>query len=239
MGLLSTLFGGSKQKSTSDNQAYGTLSGLLSGNVGQGNTAMGVLGSLLGIGDPAAGAGATKNFLEGSGFQTILDAGTKAITGSGAAGGLLRSGGTGKALVNFGQDAARTKIGELMQGLTSLGNYGMQSAGTIAGAGQRSTSSGSSSSGIFNSLFPGGLSDIRTKNLLATIGERSDGITVYRFEYKTHPGKEYIGVVAQEVEAIRPNCLGPVVDGFLTVDYDKLGVTEGFPAFGAVELEAA
>ena len=98
-GLTRALFGGGKSTQTTDNQAYGTLLGLLKGNIGLGNTAMGTLGSLLGIGDPAAGQAAMKNFLDSTGYKTMLDSGSQAIVNNNAAKGLFRSGDTGKRLV--------------------------------------------------------------------------------------------------------------------------------------------
>lgn len=240
-GIVRGLFGGSKNKSKSDNQAYPMLSQQLGGNIAQGNNAMGTLAAFLGIGTPEQRAGADgtlKNFLDSTGFKFLLDTGSKAITGNNASKGLLRSGATGQRLQQFGQDLAMTKTNELMQNLTSLGNYGMQSAGTIANAGQRSQSKGTSSNGVFNSLFPGGLSDERVKNILRHLGELDNGLKVYEFEYKAHPGKKYVGVIAQDVAEIQPDALGREQDGFMTVQYDKLEPNPDLPPFGRI-LEGA
>lgn len=227
-GLTRALFGGSKQKSSSDNQAYGTLSKMLTGNIGQGNAAMSTLGSLLGIGDPGSGKAALDNFLDSTGFKFLMDSGSKAITGNAAARGLLNSGFTGKRLTQFGQDLGLTKVGELMDRLTSLGQYGLNSANTVASAGGRSTSTGKSSPGIFNSLFPGGLSDRRTKRKIVKLGEFLDGLGYYEYEYIFAPGKRFRGVMADEVKKIRPWAMGPEIGSarYMTVEYSKLGVTE-------------
>lgn len=229
-GITKALFGGSKSKSTqtSDNQAYPTLLGMLSPNVGLGNSAMSTLGGLLGIGGPEAAAGADgtlKNFLNSTGFNFMLDSGRNAITGSQATKGLFNSGSTGKALTKFGQNLGSTAISDLMGKLTSLGNYGLGSAQVIEGAGNRSTgtSSGSSSSGIFNSLFPGGLSDRRAKMNIVHIENLSDGLGVYDYEYMSMPGKVFRGVMADEVAKLRPEALGPELEnGFQTVVYAKI-----------------
>lgn len=238
-GIVRGLFGGSKQSSQSDNQAYPYLQTQLGGNIGQGNNAMATLAGLLGIGSPEQRAGANgtlTNFLDSTGFKFLLDAGNEAITGSNASKGLLRSGGTGKALQKYGQDLGMTKVNELMQNLTSLGSYGLNSANTIAGAGQRSTSKGSSSPGIFNSLFPGGLSDERAKNIIRKIGTLENRIDVYEFEYKHNLGQRHVGVIAQDVERIQPDALGPVTaSGYMTVRYERLAWPESLPPFGAVE----
>lgn len=238
-GVVRSVFGGSKSSSKSDNKAYPYLQSQLGGNIGVGNNAMGTLAGLLGIGSPQQRAGADgtlNNFLDSTGFKFLLDAGNEAITGSNASKGLLRSGSTGRRLQQFGQDLGMTKVNELMQNLTSLGNYGMQSANTIASAGQQSTSKGSSSPGIFNSLFPGGLSDERAKNIVRKVGTLDNGIDVYEFEYKHDLGTRHVGVMAQDVERIQPEALGPVTaSGFMTVRYDRLEWSDSLPAHGPVE----
>lgn len=238
-GITRALFGGSKETSSSDNQAYGTLLGLLKGNVGQGNTAMGTLSGLLGLGGKEGSDAAMKNYLDSSNYKFLLDSGSKAITGNMASKGLLNSGATGKALTRFGQDLGQTKIDQYMTGLKDLGSYGLQSAGVIGGAGSQSTSSGSSSDGIFNSLFPNGLSDRRAKIIHDKLGELSNGIGVYVFSYKARPDLHMVGVIAQEVQEIQPDALGPTLNGMLTVDYDKLEQRNDLPPYGCLVTEAA
>lgn len=244
-GLVKGLFGGSSSKSTqsslSENQAYPTLLGLLQPNIGQGNSAMSTLGSLLGIGDPAAGKSTLTNFLDSTGFNFLRDQGERGITGSAAAKGLLNSGATAKAITKYGSDLASTKLNELMGNLTSLGQYGLGSANTIAAAGQKSTStgtsSGSSSNGIFNSLFPGGLSDARLKHKVTLLGHNSQNIGVYEFEFRAIPGVKHIGVIAQEVKRVLPAAVvrhGP----YLAVDYSQIVPLEG-TAFTAPVKELA
>lgn len=240
-GIVRGLFGGSKSNSKSDNQAFPFLQQQLGGNIGMGNSAMGTLAGLLGIGDPSqtqAAQGTLQNFLDSTGFKFLLDTGSRAITGNNASKGLLRSGATGQRLQQFGQDLGMTKINELTDKLTSLGSYGLNSANTIAGAGARSTSRGSSQNGIFNSLFPGGLSDERTKNIIRQRGRLDNGLAVYEFTYKGGTGERYIGVIAQDVERVKPEALGPRThDGFLTVNYDALEALPDLP-FGRIMEEA-
>lgn len=233
-GLVSSIFGGNKSKSTqssvSENQAYPMLSSALSGNIGQGNAAMSTLGSLLGIGDPAAGKSTLTNFLDSTGFNFLRDQGERGITGSAAAKGLLNSGSTAKAITKYGSDLASTKMNDLFSQLTSLGQYGLGSANTIAAAGQKSTSTGTSSgsggNGIFNSLFPGGLSDARLKHKTTLLGHNEQGVAVYRFEFRAMPGVEHVGVMAQDVKKILPAAVhkhGP----YLAVDYSMIAPLEG------------
>jgi hypothetical protein len=231
-GLTKTLFGGSSSKSSqsSDNQAYGALAPALTPNIGTGNGAMSLLGSMLGIGDPSAAAGAYKNFLSGTGFQSMLDTGSKAITGNAASRGLLDSGATGKGLEAYGQNLGMQKVGDFMGQLTGLGNYGLQSAQTLASAGNKSTmtSTGSSQGGIVNSLFPKGLSDRRTKFNIVKVGEFDDGLGLYDYEYTFAPGKRFRGVMADEVAKLRPEAMGPKAGRYDTVNYKAiLGLQDG------------
>lgn len=240
-GLVSSLFGGSKSSSTqqSSNQAFPWLKEQLGGNVGLGNSAMSTLGSLLGIGDSAAGKSTLTNFLDSTGFNFLRDQGERGITGSAAAKGLLNSGATAKAITSFGQNLAQTKLNDLMQNLTSLGNFGNQSASIVGGAGNVSsgTSSGSQSNGIFNSLFPGGLSDARLKHKIKLLGHNDQNIGVYEFEFIKIPGVKHIGVVAQEVRRVLPKAV--LKHGlYLAVDYSQIKPLEGH-AFTAPVKELA
>jgi hypothetical protein len=64
-------------------------------------------------------------------------------------------------------------------------------------------------------------SDIRLKHNIAKLGMISEAVGLYRFSY-TGSEKVFVGVMAQEVSAVRPDA---VIDraGVLLVDYAKLG----------------
>lgn len=240
-GIVRGLFGGStkKESSLSENVNNGTLLGLLTPNVGQGNAAMSTLGSLLGIGDPAAGKATLTNFLDSTGFNFLRDQGERGITANAASKGLLNSGSTAKALTKYGTDLASTKMNDLFSQLTALGQYGLGSANTLAATGQKSTgtSSGSSSNGVFNSLFPGGLSDARLKHKLVFLGRNAQNIDVFQFEFRAMPDVKHIGVMAQDVRRVLPEAVsrhGP----YLTVDYAQITPIEGH-AFTAPVKELA
>ncbi len=72
-------------------------------------------------------------------------------------------------------------------------------------------------------------SDIRLKTNIEKVGE-VDGLGVYDFDYLPIEGQiaDYMpagrqrGVMAHEVALLRPDALGPVVDGYLTVNYGAL-----------------
>jgi hypothetical protein len=68
-------------------------------------------------------------------------------------------------------------------------------------------------------------SDRRLKTDISQIDNLDNGLGVYRYRYvwdrKDEP--EHIGVMADEVERIMPEALGPIVNGFKTVNYGMLG----------------
>jgi hypothetical protein len=66
-------------------------------------------------------------------------------------------------------------------------------------------------------------SDLRLKHDIALLGRRDNGIGVYRFIYNGGR-KAYVGVIAQQVRAIRPDAVLRGSDGYLRVRYDKLGL---------------
>ena len=61
-------------------------------------------------------------------------------------------------------------------------------------------------------------SDERLKNDIEPVGELYDGQKVYR--YDMGDGRKQIGLIAQEVEGVRPDAVGEA-QGFKTVDYDR------------------
>jgi len=55
------------------------------------------------------------------------------------------------------------------------------------------------------------------------LGRLDNGLGLYRFSYKGS-NKAYVGVMAQEVQAVMPNAIGRDRDGYLWVNYDRLGL---------------
>jgi hypothetical protein len=73
------------------------------------------------------------------------------------------------------------------------------------------------------------MSDIRTKENITRIGTLLNGLPFYQFEYtpefKDHPLAGHgihTGVIAQEVQALIPNAVITLDNGYLAVDYGKL-----------------
>ena len=65
-------------------------------------------------------------------------------------------------------------------------------------------------------------SDIQFKHDVVRIGTVAEGIGLYRFRYNWSD-QVYVGVVAQEVEAVRPDAVIRGDDGYLRVYYDRIG----------------
>ena len=67
-------------------------------------------------------------------------------------------------------------------------------------------------------------SDIALKHDIVLLGHLDNGIGFYRFDYNGSD-KAYVGVIAQEVQTVRPQAVTRGRDGYLRVFYDKVGVT--------------
>lgn len=66
-------------------------------------------------------------------------------------------------------------------------------------------------------------SDLRLKHDVALLGYLDGGIGFYRFVYNGGT-TAYVGVMAQEVATLRPDAVSHGRDGYLRVDYDRLGL---------------
>lgn len=51
-----------------------------------------------------------------------------------------------------------------------------------------------------------------------------NGLELYRFRYKGSDRTVYVGVMAQEVQQIEPSAVWRDRDGYLMVNYDRIGV---------------
>lgn len=93
------------------------------------------------------------------------------------------------------------------------------------------TTKSTQNAGLMNTLMGlGGIagsiwSDERLKRDIVRVGELSDGMPVVDFNYRDGlglPEGRFRGVMAQDVERLRPHALGPTVNGFKTVNYEML-----------------
>jgi hypothetical protein len=66
-------------------------------------------------------------------------------------------------------------------------------------------------------------SDMRLKHDIVLLSRLDNGIGFYRFIYNGGH-RAYVGVLAQEVQAVTPEAVIRGSDGYLRVDYDKLGL---------------
>jgi hypothetical protein len=67
-------------------------------------------------------------------------------------------------------------------------------------------------------------SDIRLKHDIVQVQRLGNGLELYRFRYKGSDRTLYVGVMAQQVQKIDPNAVSHDRDGYLRVDYDRIGV---------------
>lgn len=215
------IFGGNKQKSSSSNQAFGQISQALGPSMGFAQQGGNALAALLG-GDSSG----FDKYKAATGFDFAANEGSRGITGNAAARGLLRSGGTGKSLMDFGTKLQDQYAGNYLDKLLGLGNLGLGAGSVLANAGQTSTSKGKSKSGLGGLLGTAAsgiaASDPRLKKNVVKLYELDNGLGVYRYNYINDTGP-YVGVMADEVKALMPHALGPVIDGYMTVDYSKIG----------------
>lgn len=61
------------------------------------------------------------------------------------------------------------------------------------------------------------------KHDIVLLGHLDNGLGFYRFSYNGSD-KAYVGVMAQEVQTVRPDAVVRGNDGYLRVFYDRLGL---------------
>ncbi len=70
---------------------------------------------------------------------------------------------------------------------------------------------------------PVAISDIRLKRDIALLSRLDNGLGLYRYRY-LWSDQVYVGVMAQEVEKVMPEAVARGADGYLRVDYQRLGL---------------
>ena len=97
----------------------------------------------------------------------------------------------------------------------------------MGGGGARAMGGGSFRGGGGGGGFRGGgggrRSDLLLKHDVVLLEHLDNGLGYYRFSY-LGSDKAYVGVIAQEVQTPRPDAVMRGRDGYLRVDYDKLGL---------------
>jgi hypothetical protein len=119
----------------------------------------------------------------------------------------LGGGGGGPARVGAGGGGGAPRV-------ASGGGGGARMGGGGGGGGGRGGGGGGG----------GHRSDINAKHDIALLGRLDNGLGFYRFSYNGSD-KAYVGVIAQEVQAVMPNAVARGRDGYLRVYYEKLGLT--------------
>lgn len=130
--------------------------------------------------------------------------------------------------VGGGGGAARAQA---LRGHASLGGRG-GGGGRFAGGGGGGGFRGGGGGGGFRGGGGGGgfrgggggrRSDIELKHDISLLGRLDNGLGFYRFVYNGGQ-RAYVGVMAQEVQAVAPEAVARGPDGYLRVRYDMIGV---------------
>ena len=66
-------------------------------------------------------------------------------------------------------------------------------------------------------------SDVHLKREVVRVGQLGNGIGLYRFKYLWSE-QDYVGVIAQEVASAVPDAIVQGADGYLRVNYERLGL---------------
>jgi hypothetical protein len=125
----------------------------------------------------------------------------------------------------------KTANAQSARGHASVGTRGPQMARASAGGGSPRASVGGGGGGGGMRVGGGGgrggggrRSDIALKHDVVLLGHLDNGLGFYRFSYNGSD-KAYVGVIAQEVQAVLPQAVARGRDGYLRVFYDRLAVT--------------
>ena len=150
------------------------------------------------------------------GGNARANAGNRGNIGGGNARANVGRAGGGSAIGNVG--AGRTAGLEGARGRASMGG-GISRGGGGGGGGGMARGGG----GGFRGGGGGRRSDINLKHDIVLLGRLDNGIGFYRFAYNGSE-RAYVGVMAQEVQAVMPSAVERGRDGYLRVYYDRLGV---------------
>lgn len=226
---MSKIFGGSKSSSTqtssSSNQAYRPVQQAFNPLLSYATSGADAYSKML-SGDTTG----FDAFKDATGYDFALDRGIGNITNNAASQGMVRSGAAARALQEYGTGLNSQYAGSYLDRLLGQANLGFNAGQTMTGAGGVANSTGTSTSsskpgltglvGAGASMFAKG-SDERLKKNIHKIGKMLNGLNLYQYRYIDNSGP-YIGVMAQEVEKIKPEALGPTISGYMTVNYSAL-----------------
>jgi hypothetical protein len=172
--------------------------------------------------------GGLQNYFNSSGGQFLLNQGLGDINDKFASMGLSRSGAAMKAMEGYRHDLASTKMDNYLGHLSNMQQMALGAGGLITGAGQYSKGgtqggAGPQLLGSAMSTLPFILSEPEAKTNIKLLRRDPDGLGWYSYAYKRDPETTVEGVMADEVERLRPHALGPrLANGWRTVNYAKL-----------------
>lgn len=221
-------------KSESKNLAYPFLKdsfgGAATAGVNAGQAGLGQVQSILSGADNGAGYDTYKN---STGYENIFNEAMRGVSSNAAARGLLASGSTARALADRGGQLGQQNFPNYLQQLLGVSqaqsSLGTNLAGLIGQAGQTSkqregllSAIGGAAQGIGAAVAA---SDPRLKKNVELLEVEPDGLGIYAFRYNDDSPDLplLVGVMADEVARIRPHALGPLTEGYMSVDYGKLG----------------
>ncbi len=131
-----------------------------------------------------------------------------------------RGGGGGGLNVSSGR-AASAASARGRASYASAGGAGFRGGG--GGGGGGGFRGGGGGGGFRGGGGGGRRSDLALKHDIVLLGHLDNGLGFYRFSY-LGSAKAYVGVIAQEVQSVLPAAVARGRDGYLRVDYDRLGV---------------
>ena len=116
-------------------------------------------------------------------------------------------------------------MAQASRGHASLGGRGGGGGPRMGGGGGGPRMGGGGGGGRGGGRGGGGgrRSDIALKHDITLLGYLDNGLGFYRFVYNGGD-RAYVGVMAQEVQTVRPDAVMRGHDGYLRVFYDRLGV---------------
>jgi hypothetical protein len=171
---------------------------------------------------PGAGGGGERRDIGGGNRPGAGGSGERRDIGGGnrpGAGGGGR--GPGNAMGNI--SSGRVANLEGARGRASLGGGGGRGGGGGGFHGGGGGGGGFAHGGGGGRGGGGHRSDMRLKHDIVLLGRLDNGVGFYRFIYNGGH-RAYVGVMAQEVQAVTPEAVFRGPDGYLRVDYDKLGL---------------
>jgi hypothetical protein len=129
-------------------------------------------------------------------------------------------GGGGRSAFAGAGGGGRSAMASAGRGHASMGGRG---GGGGARAGGGGGGRGGGGGGRGGGGGGGRRSDIALKHHVILLGHLDNGLGFYRFSYNGSE-KPYVGVMAQEVQTVRPDAVIRGHDGYLRVFYEKLGL---------------